>query len=141
MMDAQAVTLRGRLAAEALMIDSCLVERSIGEVTDPVTGVVSEGWETIYPTPADVAAGNPGKCKVQGRQAQAASPVAGGHAFTVEQLMIHLPVSAQSRLDDRVTIVNATMDPDLVGSTFRLTELARGTYRTADRWNVEAVTG
>lgn len=131
MMDAQAVTLRGRLAAEALMIDTCLVERSVGEVTDPVTGVVSEGWKTVYT----------GVCKVQGRQAQATSPVAGGHAFTVEQLMIHLPVSAQSRLDDRVTIVSATMDPDLVVATFRLTELARGTYRTADRWNVELVTG
>ena len=131
MISAEAVTLRGRVAAEALMIDSCLVERSTGEVTDPVTGVVSEGWETVYT----------GVCKVQGRQAQAASPVAGGHAFTVEQLMIHLPVSAQSRLDDRVTIVTATMDPDLVGATFRLTELARGTYRTAYRWNVEAVTG
>lgn len=131
MISAEAVTLRGRQAAESLMIDTCLVERSLGEVTDPVTGVVSEGWLTVYE----------GVCKVQGRQAQASSPVAGGHAFTVEQLMIHLPVSAQSRLDDRVTIVTATMDPDLVGSTFRLTELARGTYRTADRWNVEAVTG
>lgn len=131
MISAEAVTLRGRQAAESLMIDTCLVERSLGEVTDPVTGVVSEGWLTVYE----------GVCKVQGRQAQASSPVAGGHVFTVEQLMIHLPVSAQSRLDDRVTIVTATMDPDLVGSTFRLTELARGTYRTADRWNVEAVTG
>lgn len=131
MISAEAVTLRGRLAAEALMIDSCVVERSIGEVTDPLTGVVTDGWETVYE----------GVCKVQGRQAQASSPVAGGHSYTVEQLMIHLPVSAQSRLDDRVTIVIATMDPDLVGATFRLTELARGTYRTADRWNVEAVTG
>lgn len=131
MISAEGITLRGRLAAEALMIDTCLVERYTGEVTDPLTGVVSEGWETVYE----------GVCKVQGRQAQASSPVAGGHVFTVEQLMIHLPVSAQSRLDDRVTIVTATMDPDLVGATFRLTELARGTYRTADRWNVEAVTG
>lgn len=131
MISAEAVTLRGRLAAEALMIDSCLVERYAGDVTDPLTGVVSEGWETVYE----------GVCKVQGRQAQASSPVAGGHVYTVEQLMIHLPVSAQSRLDDRVTIVTATMDPDLAGATFRLTELARGTYRTADRWNVEAVTG
>lgn len=130
-MSASSATMRGRRKAESLMIDSCLVERSVGEVTDPLTGVVSDGWETVYE----------GVCKVQGRQAQASSPVAGGHVFTVEQLMIHLPVSAQSRLDDRVTIVTATMDPDLAGATFRLTELARGTYRTADRWNVEAVTG
>src|SRR5690606_14148038 len=124
-------TRRGRQRAENLMIDTCLVERYAGEVTDPLTGVVSDGWETVYE----------GVCKVQGRQAQASSPVAGGHVYTVEQLMIHLPVSAQSRLDDRVTIVTATMDPDQVSATFRLPELARGTYRTADRWNVAAVTG
>lgn len=130
MISAESITLRGRLAAEALMIDSCVVERSTGEVTDPVTGVVSEGWETVYS----------GVCKVQGRQAQASTPDAGGHAFTVEQLMVHLPVSAQSLPGDRVTVLSSAMDPGLVGLKLRLTELARGTYRTADRWNVELVT-
>jgi len=118
-------------AAESLMIDQCVVERATGEVTDPVTGIVSEGWESVYS----------GKCKVQSRTAVATEPMAGGHRFTIEQLMVHLPVSAQSRLDDRVTVTSAVMDPDLVGLRFRLTELARGSYRTADRWNVELVAG
>ena len=131
MIDAESITLRGRAAAEALMRDTCVVERSLGEVTDPATGVVSDVWETVYS----------GKCKVQGRTAVAVEPVSAGHRFTVEQLMVHLPVSAQSQLDDRVTIAEAVMDPDLVGLQLRLTELARGSYRTADRWNVEAVTG
>jgi len=131
MIDAQAVTLRGRLAAEALMIDSCVVERSVGEVTDPMTGVVTDGWETVYE----------GACKVQGRATQATAPEAGGHAFTIEQMMVHLPVSAKSQLDDRVTVTSAVMDADLVGLQFRLSDLARGSYRTADRWNVELVTG
>ncbi|MGP9528584.1 DUF6093 family protein [Glutamicibacter sp. AOP5-A2-18] len=130
MIDAQAITLRGREAAESLMLDTGLVERSLGLVTDPVTAVVSEVWETVYT----------GKCKLQGRQAQASTPDAGGHAFTVEQLMVHLPVSAQSLPGDRVTVLSSVMDPDLVGLKLRLTELGRGTYRTADRWNVELVT-
>lgn len=131
MIDAQAITLRGREAAESLMRDTCVVERSLGEVTDPVTGEVSDGWEQVYT----------GKCKVAGDKTQAANPQSGGHVFMVEQLMIHLPVSVQSQLDDRVTVTEALLDSDLVGLKFRLSELARGSYRTADRWNVELVTG
>lgn len=131
MINAESITMRGRAAAESLMRDTCVVERRGDDVTDPVTGEVTESWETLYA----------GACKVQGRTAQAANPVAGGHAFTVEQLMIHLPVSAGSMAGDRATVVTSNMDPDLVGLQLRLTELARGSYRTADRWNVELVTG
>lgn len=139
--DAESAIFEGREAAEALMIDRCIVERRTGEtVTDPVTGVVGDAWARVYPTESDIAAGNDGKCKVQGRTAVAIEPSAAGHQFTIEQLMLHLPVSAKSQADDRVTIVAATIDPDLAGAEFRLTELARGTYRTADRWNVEMVT-
>lgn len=117
-------------AAESLMIDSCRLERSLGLVTDPVTAVVSEGWELVYE----------GRCKVTGRTAQAATPEAGGHSFTVEQLQVHLPVSTASATGDRVTIVATTLDPLLVDLQLRLTELARGSIRTAYRWNVELVT-
>lgn len=118
-------------AAESLMIDQCVVERATGEVTDPVTGVVSEGWEAIYS----------GKCKVQSRTAVATEPMAGGHRFTIEQLAVHFPVSVPCRLDDRVTITAAALDPHLVGLQFRLTELPRGSIRTANRWNAELVAG
>jgi len=116
--------------AESLMLDQCILERRAGEVTDPVTGVVTDGWEKVYE----------GKCKVQGRAAQAGSPEAGGHAFVVENLMVHLPVSTGSMVNDRVTIVSASLDPLLVGLQLRLNELARGSIRTAYRWNVELVT-
>lgn len=132
MINADSITLRGRQAAESLMLDACVIERDTGAtVTDPVTGKVVKVFETIYA----------GKCKVQGRSAVSLNQSAGGHVFTVEQLMVHLPVSAQSQLDDRVTVTVAHLDADLVGLKLRLTELARGTYRTADRWNVELVTG
>lgn len=130
-MSAETVMLQGRIAAESLMSDTCLIERSTTEeITDPITGVVTFPVVEVYS----------GVCKLQGRQSQASEPSAGGHVFTVEQLMVHLPVSAQSVTGDRVTVLSSAMDPDLVGLKLRLTELARGTYRTADRWNVELVT-
>lgn len=118
-------------AAESLMLDECVVERATGEATDPVTGVVSDGWESVYS----------GKCKVQSRTAVAAEPVAGGHRFTLEQLAVHFPMGVNLRLDDRVTITASALDASLVGLQLRLTELPRGSIRTANRWEVELVTG
>lgn len=119
-------------AAESLMIDSCAVERSTGaQVTDPVTGVVTDEWLQVHS----------GRCKVQSRTAVAAEPVAGGHRFTLEQLAVHFPSGVNLQLDDRVTITSTTLDSSLVGLKFRLTELPRGSIRTANRWEVELVTG
>lgn len=126
---AESLTLQGRAVAESLMADSCTVQRPGPELTDPDTGVVTPGLVEVYA----------GACKVQGATAQAASPEAGGHAFVVESLQLHFPVSSALRIDDVVTIDSSPMDPDLVGLKFRLVELARGTFRTADRWNVELV--
>lgn len=126
---AAAAVLQGREVAESLMTETCTAHRPGPEVTDPVTGVVAPGLVVVYA----------GACKVQGATAQAASPEAGGHSFVVEALQLHFPVSSSLRIDDVVTVTASPMDPDLVGLSFRLVELARGTYRTADRWNVELV--
>lgn len=125
----EAMTRRGRRRAARLMIATGVAHRPGPELTDPDTGVVTPGLVEVYA----------GACKVQGATAQAASPEAGGHAFVVESLQLHFPVSSQLKIDDVVTITASPMDPDLVGLKFRLVELARGTFRTADRWNVELV--
>ena len=131
-MGAADLVLRGRAAAEALMVDECTAARPTGAlVTDPGTGVDSPVSSVVYS----------GRCKVQSATAQAASPEAGGHAFTVEQLRLDFPASSSLRTGDVATITASELDPDLVGLAFRLVELARGTFRTADRWNVELVTG
>ena len=116
--------------AESLMVDDCLVERRSGQVTDPVTGVVSDSWVTLYE----------GRCKVQGRSTVASERIAGGLLKVGEQLQVHFPVGQSFRLDDRVTITDTLLNPDLVGNKYRLTEMARGSIRTADRWNVEHMT-
>lgn len=128
-MSAFDTTMRGREAAEAIMYDTCIASRPGEPVTDD-DGIVTTPIIELYA----------GKCKVQTTVAQAASPVAGGHAFTVENLQLHLPVATSLNTGDTATITASLLDPSLVGLTFRLVELARGSQRTAARWNVELVT-
>lgn len=123
------MTLLGRTAAERLMSTTCTVGRPTGQfVTDPNTGV-----DTPEVRPVTVR----GVCKVQAATPQAATPVVGGSTYTVERLQIHLPIGDPVQAGDAVTIVSNPMDPGLEGLVFRLAELVRGTYRTAQRWDTE----
>jgi hypothetical protein len=124
------LVLRGRDAAEALMIDACTVRRPTGTVTDPVTGNVTPSWTLVYE----------GKCKVQATQAQASNPLAGGHAFTVEDLEWQAPIgTGPFNVNDVIMQTAAPLDPDLVGTTYRVTSLARKTAKTAQRFRVEVI--
>ncbi|GAA3699122.1 DUF6093 family protein [Zhihengliuella alba] len=123
----EAATLEGRFWAESLMTDSCTVFRPGSEATDPETGVVSPTFTTAYT----------GKCKVQSSGLQAKEEAAGATNYYFGQLAVHFPVTSQLRIDDQVVIDASPMDPDLVGLRLRLVEMARGTYKTADRWAVE----
>lgn len=118
-----------RAEAEGLMVDTCIASRPGEPFTDP-DGIVTTPIIELYA----------GKCKVQTTVAQAKSPVAGGHVFTVENLQLHLPVATSLNTGDTATITASLLDPTLIGLTFRLVELARGSQRTAARWNVELVT-
>lgn len=130
------VVLEGRVEAEAIMEDACVVMRPTGGVTtDPVTGETVPAMVQVYPLPDQVR----GACRLQSGVAVAAQPVAGGHLFTVEQLKLFLPVSSALQVGDQATITEA-WDPDLIGLVMRLTEMPRGSHRTQDRWSVESVT-
>ena len=128
-MSAFDATMAGRVEAEAIMYDSCVVSRP-GEPFTDADGIVTTPIIEVYA----------GKCKIQSATAQAASPVAGGHAFTVEKLQLHFPVGSPLTTGDSVLMTASRMDETNVGLTFRLVELARGSQRTAARWNVELVT-
>lgn len=128
----EVLTIRGRKAAERLMSTTCTGSRPTGRlVTDPVSGS-----DTPEATPVALR----GICKVQAATPQAASTTAGEHAFVVERLQVHLPVGDPVATGDLITVVANPMDPTLEGLVFRLTELVRGTYRTAQRWDTELVT-
>jgi hypothetical protein len=119
-----------REQADSMMLDACTVSRPAGTVTDPVTGNVTPSSTLIYE----------GKCKVQGTESQASNPVAGGHAFTVEDLEWQAPIGAGPfEINDVIIHTAAPLDPHLVGTTYRVTSLARKTAKTAQRFRVEVI--
>ena len=129
-MSAVAATLRGREAAEALMLDACTVTRPGDPVTDPDTGSVTPGSTLVYSGP----------CKVQQTISQASNPSAGGHSFTVQDSRVDFPVTAGPlAVDDVVTMAASVLDPQMVGRVFRVTELFHKSYATAQRTTVSEV--
>ena len=122
--------MRGRVAAEALMLDSCTVERSSGTVTNTDTGKVYPALSTIYTGP----------CKIQQTLAQSSNPVAGEHRFTVQDTRWDTPVSAGPfMVGDVVTITAAVLDSQLVGRVFRIVETFHKSGATAQRTRAEEV--
>jgi hypothetical protein len=129
---AQSATLAGREAAEALMLDTCIVTRGgTGAVFDENTGT----WST--PTGTAIYAG---KCKLQTRDVAVASPdVAGTQAYVV-QWQVHLPIvgSEDVRRGDTVLMTACELDSAHLGRTFTVNGPHVGTAKTARRLPVEA---
>lgn len=132
-MSAVAVTMAGRVAAEALMVDQCTITRSGEPVTDPDTGEVTD-------TPTEVYAG---KCKVQQQAVQSRPQTPGEAAVQMVRREVHLPVATSGgiRVGDLITITACQLDPDLVGRRLRVRDEHAKTYATARRLGVEEVTG
>lgn len=131
-MSAEAVTLEGRRAAEALMLDSCTITRDTGElVTDYNTGQVTEQSETIYS----------GKCKVQSKDSATATPDSGGHTYTVVSRQVHIPANAADVKDgDVVTITASVLNAFTVGKRYRVEGFTPDTFETAARLPVKEMT-
>lgn len=123
--------LRGRLAAESLMQDTCTASRPTGVlVTDPVTGVDTPEMVPVYTGP----------CKVQQTISQASNPAAGGHAFTVQDVRWDTPVTAGPfAVGDVVTMTSSALDPQLAGRAFRVIETFHKSGATAQRTRVSEV--
>lgn len=124
--------LRGRAAAESLMVDTCTVTRLAGEVTNEDTGVVTPTTSTVYT----------GRCRVQQSQLGADStPADPGEAYVrVVAFEVQLPMSVVGvRVQDVITITASPLDPDLVGRAFNVLGLAHKTHATARRIQVQEV--
>lgn len=122
-----------RLAAEALMIDSCIVTRSGGgRVWDEETGQYTQ------PAPLTVYTG---KCKVKTRATGTSEAEVGEQQVGVLQWEVHLPVLGSEAVvrGDTITVTACQLDPALVGMTFTVTSLHAGSYKTSRRLPVEAV--
>jgi hypothetical protein len=133
-MSAVSATQRGRVAAEALMVDAVTVQHKTGESTDQETGVVTPVYSTVYT----------GKAKVQ-QSSPATNPTDVGEAAVfVGQMTLHLPVTtatAAAAPDDLVTVTACLLDASLVGKTFRLRGPAHKSYLTARRFPMVEVSG
>lgn len=115
----------GRARAESLMRDQCLIRRRTGEVTDPATGVITPTYATVYS----------GKCKVQQHAAQGRTENAGEALLIMNMRELHLPVASSTgvRRDDEIAITASAGDPDLLGRTMYVRDLAGKSHATARR--------
>lgn len=127
-MSAEAAVLAGRVEAEALMLDSCTVERPGEPVTDPDTGEVTPSMSPVYA----------GRCKVQSKDSSVATPDAGGASFTVVSRQVHIPAnSADVRDGDVVTITASLLNAFTVGKQYRVEGFTPDTFDTASRLPVK----
>lgn len=126
-MSAQTAIVQGRRAAEALMVDACTVRRKTGETTGP-GGVITPTYSTLYT----------GKCRVQQPTALARPHQPGDAFILMVRLDVQLPMSVTGlQAEDQITITASALDPDLVGRTFVVWDLAHKTHATARRVGVQ----
>jgi hypothetical protein len=122
--------LRGRKAAEALMLDQCTITRPGEVVTDPNTGDVTNTSTEVYA----------GKCKVQSKDSATANPEAGEHQFTVVSRQVHIPANAADVRDgDVVTLTASALNAFTVGKQYRVAGFTPDTFDTAFRLPVKEV--
>lgn len=122
----EALLARARAAAQRGMVDTCVIKRITGSVTDPNSGVITPTTSTIYTGP----------CRVQQAQAQG-NPQDIGEAFLV--IMRHevqLPVTVTGLQEaDQITIT-ASADPDLVNRVFTIRDTFHKTHASSRRVQV-----
>ncbi len=135
-MSATGATLRGRAAAEGLMVDACTSSRPGGpaHTTDPTTGAVSYGSAPLYS----------GKCRVQMMTGVRGDNLlrAGERSIVVQSAIISLPIDAPvHRVDDLITVTASALDPQLISRVYRVEDVTHKTYLTARRLICQEVTG
>jgi hypothetical protein len=121
------VLARGRAAAEALMVDACLIREITGESTGP-GGVVTPTYATVYE----------GKCRIQQPDAQARQEDSGQAYLLMSRRQLQLPMAVTGvRADQVVTITASVNDPDLTGRVFVVRDEAAKTHATSRRVGIE----
>lgn len=130
-MAALTAVLRGRRAAERLMVDSCVIERPAGTTVNDETGDIVPNYDPVYD----------GKCKVQSREGRATNPEAGEAVFTVVSRQVHIPAQVvEVRDGDVITLTGSKLAPFLVGRKYRVAGWSPDSFDTADRLPVEETT-
>lgn len=139
-MSAVHLTKRGRRAAERLMVDACEIRgpATLGEM-DQVTGLRPETPGAVVYGPG--VAPYFGRCKVQTFEAHESTPESGDHVYTVQRTQVHLPAAVEVAVDQIITVTASVLDTHLVGRQFRVAAYLHKSFATANRVQVEEVTG
>lgn len=128
MLNPTAALLRGRAAAEALMVDTCTIRRKLAPVTSTVDATVTWTYATIYS----------GKCRFQQQAADARTEDAAEAFVRLLRLELQLPMAVTGiRALDEVTCDTSALDPDLPGRVLLVRDLAHKTHATARRIRLE----
>lgn len=130
-MSAESLTLRGRAAAEARMVDACRITSGGDVVTDPDTGEVTRIRATVYE----------GKCEVQSKNSSTANVEAGGHSFVVVSRVVKIPANAADVKDGHeVEITASLLNSFTVGKVYIVDGFTPDTFDTAARLPVKEIT-
>jgi len=116
------------------MLDAVVVTRQTGATTDTDTGVVTPVASTIYT----------GKAKIQQSAPASGATEVGEAAIYLNQLQLHVPVTATTALiqpDDIATITTCVLDAGLVGKVFHLRGPAHKSFATARRFPMVETVG
>lgn len=131
-MSAASVTLRGRHAAEALMVDTCTITRTVATVTNPDTAQVTYTAASIYA----------GQCRLKLPVAVARPDVVGGAQQFLQHPVLSLPATTTGvQIDDLVTMTASALMPALVGRLFRVRAQPGQSHMTAARFEVMETMG
>lgn len=119
---------RARAAAEAGMVDACLIERATGAPTrDDFSGTVTDVYAPVYT----------GRCRMQQEQVQAERHDVGEDDVLLQRQQLQLPMAVLGlQVGDRVTITASLSDPDLAGRVFLVRDLAHKTDASSRRVTV-----
>lgn len=131
-MSATSAVLRGRTAAEALMVDTCTITRVVSVSTDLDTGVVTPTYSTIYS----------GKCRLK-LSVAVARPIKVGEAqeFTQHPILSLPATTTGVQIDDILTITASLLMPSLVNRVFHLRAIPGQSHMTAARFEIFEIMG
>lgn len=121
--------VKGRAAAESLMVDTCTVTRVTGRTLDEDDGTYSDTTSIVYS----------GKCRIQVRNAAvAALPLSGEREVVAFMLELQTPMTgAALAVGDVVTVTASLYDPTLADRVFRVREVFHKSHATARRTLVQ----